>query len=137
MSDLATRMNTMRDSLAALYPARVVSRDATDPAQMSNADLTRGVYTLISLAERDYTEAPGYKAQDGRQRILILGDFAIEENQPGSKIEDTEFTMMEEIKAFARNLPDSLCSLSIKGIAQSGQTANPYGWIVVEAEYQP
>lgn len=137
MSELATRMEAIKDSLAAAYPARVVTRSLQDPALIDHEDLQRGVYTVVSLAERNYTNVAGYEAQDGAQRILILGDFVIQENQPGSKIEDTEFTMIEEVKAWCRALPAELCLISLLSVSQSGQTANPYGWIVCEAEYRP
>lgn len=138
MSDpLEPRMELMRTSLATKYPARVVTRDLKDPSMISREDMLKGVYTILPLGERDYTNGAQYIAQDGRQRILLLGDFVIADNQGGSKIDAVEFTMMEEIKAWVRALPDALCMLALLGMSQSGQTANPYGWIAAELEYRP
>jgi hypothetical protein len=137
MSELSTRMDIIKNSLAAMYPARVVSRDVRDPAMIDRADLLKGVYTIVGMPESDYTNVNGYEAMDGRQQFLILGDLVLTDNQGGSKVEDAEGTMIDEIKAWVRSRPESLCLVNLKRVVPSGQTANPYGWIVCELEYQP
>lgn len=137
MSTLSTLMDAIKTSIAAMYPARVVSRDVRDPADMSHTELLAGVYTIVAMSEDGYTNVAGYEAQDGRERFLILGDFVIAENQGGSKIEDAEGTMIDEIKVWVRTKPASLCLVLLKRVVQSGQIANPYGWVIFELEYQP
>jgi hypothetical protein len=137
MSELGDRMELIRTGLAAAVPARLVTRDLEDPAQRSHDVMKTGVYTILALNEQDYTNVPGYEAQTGRQGVLIVGDIAVNEDDAPSKIEDAEFTMIDEIKAYVRNLPAALCVLNLVSVAQSGQVDHPYGWIVARLEYVP
>lgn len=137
MSELALRMEAIKAAFAAQVPQRVVTRDLLDPAQRSSGDLRNGVYTILSTEERDYTNIPGFNAQNGRQGILIVGDLLLAENDPPSKVEDAEFAMRDEIVEFVRNLPQDLCVLNLLDIQQSGQFSHPYGWIVAKLEYVP
>lgn len=137
MSELGERMELIRSGLAAAVPARIVTRDLIDPAQRSHDVVKAGVYTILALNEQGYTSVPGYEAQTGRQGVLIVGDIAVNEDDAPSKVEDAEFTLIDEIKAFVRTLPPALCALNLLSIAQSGQVDHPYGWIVARLEYVP
>lgn len=133
--DLAARMELIKASLQAACPLREVTRDARDLGEISEEEFTKGVYSIASLGERNYVNNAGYIAKDGRQGITITGDFKLPANEPRSKIEDAEFAMMAEIKAWLRNLPDELCMISLVRFSQSNQASAPHGWIVAELEY--
>ncbi len=136
-AELITRMELIKTSLQAAWPLRVVTRDSRDIGEMSEEERTKGVYSIAALGERGYNNTSGYIAQDGRQTITITGDILLPTNEPRSKVEDAEFTMMEEIKHWLRNLPPELCLLSLVRISQSNQLNAPAGWIVAELEYTP
>lgn len=136
-STLETRLELIRTSLAAAAPTRTVTRDAKDPGQYPTEIIRAGVYTITSLGESDFTNNPGYIAQDGKQRILITGDIALADGQSGAKVEAAEFAMCDEIKNWLRNLPEGLCMLQLLRIATSGQSSGESGWIVAELEYIP
>jgi hypothetical protein len=138
-SELTTRMEAIKASLAAFRPQRVVTRDAKDPSNHSREDRLKGIFTIVALNEGDYTNAPGYLAQDGRQGFVILGDIDLVPNQAPSKIEDAEGLMLDDIKAWVRSTASSptLCLVRLIRVIFSGQIASPSGWIVCELDYKP
>lgn len=137
MSPLGTRMAAIAAALAAMYPARKVRRSFVDFAQLPEGDLRAGVYTLVSKGEHDFTSVSGYIAMDGTHDIVLLGQLVLQEKAAGEEIEEAEFTMIEEVKAFCRNLPAALCSLQPTSFGQSQQMTRPYGWIGCDLVYVP
>ncbi len=137
MSELGTRMAALAAALAARQPARVVTRDYMDRAQRPQADLLKGVYTFLSMGEHGFTNAPGYNAQDGRQRVIVIADIQVAEDAAGSDLEEAEFTMVDEMKGLCRNLPANLCVFNLESWQQSGQLEKPYGWVSFSLEYVP
>jgi len=134
MSTLGARMTLIRDLLAARLPHRVVTRSLRDFAERQPAELKRGVFSLISLGESDYANLRERAAMDGRHRMLLVGQIQIGEKTDPEAIEEAEFTMVEEIKDFARSLTPALACLEMKNFRQSGQIEHPYGWISVDLE---
>lgn len=141
MSELGARMQALADALAAAYPARKVRRSFVDHNQLKDADVLAGVYTVISGGESGFTNVAGYNAKDGDQGVKLIGQIRLPENkdqdQAGKLVEEAEFTMIEEVKAFLGALPDTLCLLSLIEWAQSQQLEVPYGWIACRLEYHP
>lgn len=137
MSELSTRMELIKAALAALYPARIVTRDFKDPSLRSQSELAQGVYTLLSGSEDQYTNVPNYSAQEGRQHMVIVADIELAETVAPSAVEDAEFTLIDEIKYFVRHLPTTLCVMNLISLVQSGQIAHPRGWVVFQLEYVP
>lgn len=135
MSELGDRMNLIKTTLAAALPSRVVTRDFLDFTDRKDADLLAGIYTLMSGGEKDYQNLLSRHAMDGQQSILLVGQFRVAEGAASSAIEDAEFAMVDEIKAFARALPDSLCQLNMLGFRQSQQVDHPYGWVAIDLEF--
>lgn len=135
MSNLSARMTLIKNTLAARYPARAVTRSFKDfPARKAD-DLKRGIYTLISYGESGYQNLRERAAMDGRHRMLLVGQFQLGEKAATEEVEDAEFAMVEEIKAFVRELPPALACLDMTGYRQSGQVDHPYGWIAVDLEF--
>lgn len=137
MSELGDRMALIIDALREAVPGRIVTRDLKDFAQRDRAELTEGVYTVLSQGERDYANYPGRAGMDARQTIVLIGQQVLAENVLPSEIEDAEFEMLDDIKDFLRNLPSTLCRLEIRSFRQSQQVDHPYAWIAVELEYIP
>lgn len=128
------RMVALEAALAAAMPTRVVTRKLMDFAERPKADVAAGVFTLISKGESGYKNHNGREAMDGKHRILLVGQILLSEDTDGEAVEDAEFAMEEEVKAFVRALPPTLCSLVMTGFQQSGQLDTPYGWVTINLE---
>lgn len=137
MSELGTRMEALKAAFALRVPARVVTRVYLDSQMRPLEHLQAGVYSLISMGESDFTNAPGYNAQDGKQRVIIIGDILLTESATGKDVEEAEFTMIEEVKGLCNNLPADLCVFNLIAWQQSGQQQAPWGWISCSLEYVP
>lgn len=138
MSELGDRAVALKNALAAALPARAVTREYDLLENRLRADLEKGLYSILSFGERGFTNVSGYEAEDGRQSIVIVFQFvAADDKAAGDAIEDAEFTAIDEIKAFCRNLPASLCMLNLLRTVQSGQQDRPFGWVVFHLEYAP
>ena len=141
MSALGVRMAAIIAALAAAYPARRVRGSFSDFNLLPKADLVSGVYTLVSAGEEDFTNVSGYVAKDGKQGLRLIGQIQLPEQKDkalaGAAIQEAEFVMIEEVKAFLNNLPETLCLLTLVRWAQSQQMEEPYGWIAAELEYVP
>lgn len=131
---LSGRLIAVLAALSAAVPARVVTRDLKDFADRAPADLAAGVFTLVSLGESGYRNLNGREAMDGKHRMLLVGQIEMGEDAAPSAIEDAELAMVEDVKAFVRNLPAELCSLVMTGFRQSGQLEAPYGWASIDLE---
>lgn len=134
MSDLSVKFEQLRSALQAAYPARIVTRSFLNPAERADADLLSGVYTIISQGEGGFENLPGREAMYGKIDLVLLAQLKVAEGDASSAIEDAEFEMVDEIKAFVRALPVGIDSLEIKQFRQSGQIDHPYGWVVFEME---
>jgi hypothetical protein len=134
VSELSTRMVAIRDALAAACPARVVTRAWRPLTKRRPEELAAGIYCVVSQSEGDYPNLNGYEARDGKHRILLIGQFQLPESAAPDEVEDAEFAMVEEVKAFVRALPESLCCLLLTGFAQSGQLEAPFGWVAFDLE---
>jgi hypothetical protein len=133
---LAEKMAAIVAALGTACPTRTVTRDMKDFADRSSSELTAGVLTLVSLGEGGYRNYNGREAMDGRHRMLLVGQVAVSEVSDPSDVEDAEFALVEEVKAFVRALPPGLCSLSMTGFRQSGQAEAPYGWVSIDLEME-
>ncbi len=136
MSELSVHMNALKDALAARYPARVVTRDLKDGPQRSDAELTAGIYTVVSRGEDGYTNTMGREASDGNHKIGLLGQLKLAENTSPSAVEDAEGVMVDEIKALLRSRTPLTNSLRAIGFRQSGQIEAPYGWVAFDLVMQ-
>lgn len=133
-TSLRDRMIGIQDALAALYPARIVTRNLKDFDFRTPAELDAGIYTIVSKGEQGYKNYNGREAADGKHGILLVGQFKVAEAAEPELIEDQEFLMIVEIKAFLRALPGELCCLVMNGFQQSMQTSHPYGFIACDLE---
>lgn len=132
MSALSTRMNAIQAALAAMVPARIVTRSLKDFASRPLSELKEGIYTVLSASEGGYSHYLGGMTRDGEHRVLVVGQIAVAETSEPSATEDAEGTMIDEIKAFTRALPPELGSLTLTDWRQSQQLDHPYGWVTFD-----
>lgn len=133
MSELSTRMELIKTTLATALPLRLVTRDLK--SDRDDAELIAGVYTLLSRSEGNYKNYNGREGMDGAQRMLLVGQFRLDEDALGSAIEDAELAMVAEIKALLRTRPPVLAPLYMTGFRQSQQLDKPYGWVSIDLEF--
>lgn len=136
MSSLSIKMNALAAELAARYPARVVTRDLHDFAQRPDADLVKGVYTLVSRGEDGYTHTMGREASDGNHKIGLLGQFRVAHDALPSAVEDAEGVMVDEVKALLRSRTPLISTVRATGFRQSGQLEAPNGWVAFDLVMQ-
>jgi hypothetical protein len=134
MGDLYTLREALKSAMAAAMPTRVVTRDHKDFGERAEADLVKGVVTIVGLGEKDFSQWVGRETQLGTLPVLIVGQIKVAEGSAPSAVEDAEDTLIEEIKAFCAAPPAGLGSLSMKGWRQSGQLEAPWGWVSVDVE---
>lgn len=135
MGELASLRNALKTALATAMPTRVVTRDFMDFAQRAEADLVKGVVSLIGAGEKDYAGYLGRATQLGTVPFVIVGQIKLAEVAMPSAVEDAEDLLAEEIKAFCRNPGSALLGgILMRSFRQSGQMEAPYGWIAVELE---
>lgn len=135
MSALSVQQELLKSTLAAKFPARVVTRDFQDFAQHSDADLAAGVYTLIALGERGFANFVGREAQLGTRNVMILAQIKLAESTTPSAAEDAEGVLIDEIKDFCNDvLPAGIDGLLLTSYKQSGQMEHPNAWVAFEME---
>jgi hypothetical protein len=138
MSDLIDRMELIKTELAAYLPDRVITRDFMDITQRKESDLSSGIFTILSDGEGEYANYATREGMDGRQALMIIGQFELPESvikDTPSAIENAEFVMVEEIKSFLRQRPPLLAQMFMKNFRQSLQMDAPYGWVSIKLEF--
>lgn len=136
MSELSDRMELLKTSLATAAPSRIVTRSLKDFGGRKQAELEAGIYTIISRRESEYSNYLGRMASFGKKGLLILGQVKVAENSEPVDSEDAEGVMIDEIKAFVRDLPAGLGDMTLERVTQSAQLDHPYGWVVFELQTQ-
>jgi hypothetical protein len=136
MADLQTTADNLRAALAAHAPSRTVSRDLLDFDLRPATELAAGVYTVLLGGERDFVDYVGRVAQYGKLSITIVGQIQIAEDATSVAVQNAEFAMVEEIKAFARrlDLPAGVESLTVQSWASGQGIEAPFGWVALSLE---
>jgi len=133
---LSDRLALLATTLGATLPNRVVTRDVRQYDDRSEADLKRGVLTIISLGEDGLQNNPGREARYGRHRLVIVGQIlAATDTAAGQVVEDLEHAMVDDMKAFCRLPPPAgIDSLVMTAWRASGQLDAPYGSVVIDLD---
>ncbi len=102
-------------------------------------EIKKGVLTLMSAGEGDYSQKLGMVARDGTHRMLIICHLKVSE--PDSKkqpraVEDMELDIIEEVKTFVRNTVNGM-DLVIDSVQHSRQQEAPIGWFVMYLDAKP
>jgi hypothetical protein len=132
MNSLTARMELLKSTMETMFPERVITRDHKDFASRDQADLKKGVYTLISRNETDFSNLLGRMATFGAKGIYILGVIQVEDDAAPHVAEDAEGDMIDEIKSLCRNLPSGVGDMTLQQLQQSAQIDYPYGWVLFE-----
>lgn len=138
---ISQRLNSIKDALQSFAPSRIVGRSLRDLGQISDADLRRGVYTLVCRNESDFAEYMGREAELGTLQLALVGQIRVDDGLDAVAIEDAELAMASEIKAFIKvtannGVPGSEGVLMLTRWQQSGQLEYPYGWIVFDMTWR-
>jgi len=121
MSQYGLILDSLKSALAAASPDRIVTRELKDFADRDRADITKGVYTLISQ---------GLNADENDEEtldVLLVGQIELTESASPSAIEEAELSMIDEIRSFARKV--SGARIVLGRFRQSAQLDAPYGFI--------
>lgn len=132
VTSLHDRMVAIKVALEGMYPDRVITRALKDIGDYAPADQEKGVYTLVSKGESGYKNYNGMEAAYGKHAILLVGQMRLSEEADGEDVEDAEFDMVTEIKAFLREVPPEVCCLEAQGFVQSMQLTVPYAFIAFD-----
>ncbi len=134
-SALDSMMEALRGGLASAMPSRQVTRDFKPLPLRNDADLKKGVLTLVHRGEGNYAGYVGRDAQLGTSNVLLIGQLMVASNAGGLAVEKAELTMAEEIKAFLNGpMPAGIRECLTKSFDQSGQLEAPRGWVVFDLE---
>ena len=126
-------MNAIKSQLQAAAPSRVVTREWLAHDDRDEADLKKGLFTIMASVENDYATYLGRHAQLGKQRVFIVGQILLPEHATGEQVEDAEFGLIDDLKAFAQSsLSTPIDGLYLLSVQNSSQLERPWGWVSSE-----
>lgn len=149
-----TLMNTISTQLKALAPGRVVDRTYIPFADRPEADLAKGVFTVLAGGIVRYPADWCDSAIDADAfpnatalpvfRFRVLGQGYVGESGDGPAVEAFEFGLIADLEKLANALvKDStlaghieLVRVVLKGIDQSNQLERPYCWAAAMYELE-
>lgn len=102
----------------------------------SDEELLAGVVTVISLAESHFATWRGREAELGTLDVVLVGHLKVADNLDPVAVEDAEFALAEEIKAWLSGgvFPAPVRQCVAKEFRQSGQTEPPFGFVTFRLE---
>lgn len=142
-SDYRGALARILNLLSTAYPDRVVTRSYKDFADHKDADLSRGIYTILprGVEGYDYEASDPSGGVDGpRQTELgafvftIVGQQKLQKGSDGEAIDAAEFAMLHELESFADAGidDDDLKDLLLRRTVMSQQLEAPYAWVYTE-----
>lgn len=136
------RMVALVAALAAVNVDRIVGRNFQRRSDHNDADLEKGVFTVMSRSASGLHRAMGVASEASRQKVLIVGQIRVPNSGGaegnGEAVEAAEFAMMADLEALMDSqLAEIISGLEWLGVTQSGQLEAPYGWIAAEFEIGP
>jgi hypothetical protein len=133
--ELKAALDALAGSLAAACPGRFVSRDFVPLAQRTGEELEAGVLAVAALGESEFANYRGREADLGLLRVVIVGQLKVAEAAMPSALEDAEFALAEQVKAWlAGPMLAPVRQCLARSFRQSGQLEHPYGWVAFECE---
>lgn len=134
-------MAAAQASLQAMLPARIVERGLLDPADLGDAALVQGVFTLVPDGMADWVNHSGREGEDGTLRFAIVFYGKLDLSDPSNevkptlKVEQMEAQAEFEILEWCRALKlEPLSTVYPKRSAYSKGLECPAGWVVLELE---
>lgn len=125
-------------ALQAGMPSRLVSRSYQQQSQHSDADLRKGVVTLLAAGAREFNEPLQRELGEATIGAALVGYLLTgepDQSKQGLAVEQAELTLFAEIQDAILNAT-TLCGLDIVDMNQSRQLEAPYGWIVVNLSWR-
>ena len=135
--ELVTLAASVASALMARYPDRIVTRSLMSFDERSDAELSRGVLTVLTFAADGLAQAAGTGADTGTGHLLITGQLWAGSDATGEDVETHELFLFQEIRDFALHPGAGLCPLDLDSVQFSGQqnAAEGYGWLRCELSY--
>lgn len=133
---IGERYAALLAALTAAMATRVVTDELTHLSERKSADLEKGVITLVSDTESGYRNTPGMKAVEGNHKVIVIGHLKVAETDSRAAIQEKEFTLIEELKAFVRAGVPRM-TINLQNVRGSRQLEHPYGWIYAELTLGP
>lgn len=139
-------MATIANSLASVAPGRIVDRTYRPFDDRNEADLAKGVFTVLAGGITRYPgdwcdsalDAIGYPNATALPvfRFRVLGQGYVGEDADGPAVETFEFGLIADLEKLANELVKNstlaghidLVRVVLKGIDQSNQLERPYCW---------
>jgi hypothetical protein len=134
MSDLDAKLELFKTLAAEAYPQRVVTRTFQDVSQRDQRDLKKGIYTVLFQGIPRMGKLGGSPVT---VKVLLLGQFQVEEDALGNVVEAGELAMVEEINELLRLAANRYPDVPrIEGVemATSSQLEHPFGWVAAVLE---
>lgn len=135
-TDYSAVMTAVMDELKIVAPKRVRTREYQDFAAHKDADLIKGVFTVMpaGVGQYPYEHRPG---DCGQFQILIVAQGRLHETCKGVDIDTAEFTALNQLEALAERefeRPELLAALTLISATQSAQLEKPYWWVMTRWE---
>lgn len=142
-------LEEIKAQLAAINPARVVTRSYRDFKNRQQEDLLAGVWMVVSAGVRSYPyevsdgqfDSDSLRATEhGRLVVRITGQLLLADpDSDGEAIDAAEFQLLHEVEQLADaviEIPD-LMALVLKNARTSQQVDAPLAWLDTEWEVFP
>lgn len=136
LDDIGARYAAFVDALRVAMNDRVIKTDLEHISEQPAADITKGIWTVISDGESNYRNTPGLKATEGQHRLILVGHLKVPEAAKRSDIQEKEFAMTTQLKAFVRSGVPRM-TINLQSIRGSRQLEHPYGWLYAELTLGP
>lgn len=100
------------------------------------AELTAGVWNIVSAGEGNYHNGRGMAAKEGTLRVHLIGHIQVDDEDDRATLQQAEIDMIEEVKRFVRTGAPGM-SVVLDSVEQSRLLEHPYGWVVAFIELRP
>lgn len=133
-------LDGIKAQLQAIAPDRVVTRNWKPFQNCKPDDLARGIWTIRTsgIPRYPYEASDGQfdtdvlrASENGRMRIVIVGQLQLATNATGEEIDAAEFGLIHELEQLADRAIETtgLEALLLKDVAMSQQVEAPFAWV--------
>lgn len=136
IENVKDRYDAVKTALESALPSRVHCDFHQHFDAYTADELQKGVITLLSDGEGDYSNRLGRMAKGGTQRLVLVGQIKVLETDTPEAIRNAEFLLMQEFKTFVDTGVPGM-GLLLGNVQQSLEKDHPYGWVVATLEAGP
>lgn len=125
-------LDLIKDRLALALPDRIVTRSFIDHKRHRNAELERGIVTLLMRKRHKH------ESWSTTLELTLVGQLhnPAREALP-EETENLELELESQLLAFCNNPGDGIPRISVSSSVTSSQLEHPYGWVVMEISVGP